>query len=77
MKLSSIMLAAIHFAALAQATNASTPPLLQESVVAALARLDPSPRLAVLIEAGMLEADNPALLSLKSRYEALLSAAAR
>ena len=37
MKLSSIMLAAIHFAALAQATNASTPPLLQESVVAALA----------------------------------------
>jgi hypothetical protein len=46
-------------------------------VAAALARLDPSPRLAVLIESGMLEPDNPALLSLKNRYEALLSAAAR
>ncbi len=37
MKLSSIMLAAIFFTALAQVTNASAPPLLQESVVAALA----------------------------------------
>jgi hypothetical protein len=42
---------------------------------AALSRLDPSPRLAVLVESGMLDADNAALLSLKSRYEALLSAA--
>ena len=43
--------------------------------VAALARLDPSPRLAVLVESGMLEPDNAALLSLKNRYEALRSAA--
>lgn len=42
---------------------------------AELARLDPSPRLDVLVESGMLEADNAALLSLKSRYEALRSAA--
>jgi hypothetical protein len=47
------------------------------SAAAALARLDPSPRLSVLVEWGMLEPDNAALLSLKSRYEALLSVAAR
>jgi hypothetical protein len=45
--------------------------------VAALARLDPSPRLAVLVESGMLEPDNAALLSLKNRYETLLSTASR
>jgi hypothetical protein len=44
---------------------------------AALARLDPSPRLRVLIESGMLEPDNVALRSLQQRYGALLSAAAR
>ena len=44
---------------------------------AALVRLDPSPRLAVLIESGMLEPDNAGLLSLKHRYETLLSAVAR
>jgi hypothetical protein len=44
---------------------------------AALARLDPSPRVAVLIESGMLEPDNPALVSLQNRYEALCTAAGR
>jgi hypothetical protein len=44
---------------------------------AALARLDPAPRLAVLIESGMLEPDNAAHLSLKQRYEGLLSAVVR
>ncbi|HEX2055316.1 MAG TPA: hypothetical protein VHF07_02410 [Nitrospiraceae bacterium] len=44
---------------------------------AALARLDPSPRLSVLVESGMLEPDNAALVSLKHRYEALCAAARR
>jgi hypothetical protein len=42
---------------------------------ASLIRLDPSPRLAILLETGMLQADHAALLSLKSRYEAVLAAA--
>ena len=49
----------------------------QPFTAAALARLDPTPRLGVLVQSGVLEPDNAALLSLKNRYEALRSAAVR
>ena len=49
----------------------------QPFTAAALARLDPTPRLEVLVQSGVLEPDNAALLSLKNRYEALRSAAVR
>lgn len=42
-----------------------------------LIRLDPSPRLAVLVEAGVLTQDHGALVELKTFYETRLSAAAR
>ncbi|WP_447597946.1 hypothetical protein [Nitrospira sp. Nam80] len=44
---------------------------------AALVRLDPSPRLAVLVEAGILAEDHGALAELKTFYATRLAAAAR
>lgn len=43
---------------------------------AALRRLDPTPRLAVLIEAGMLADDHPAARSLRKTFEQALAGAA-
>lgn len=40
-----------------------------------LARLDPSPRLAVLIDAGVLPADHAGAASLRAAYEQVLSKA--
>jgi hypothetical protein len=42
---------------------------------AALARLDPSPRLAVLVEAGVLPADHAGAASLRAAFEKVLSGA--
>jgi len=42
----------------------------------ALARLDPSPRLGVLIDAGILQADHAAVRSLRAVFEKALSGAA-
>ncbi len=44
---------------------------------ASLIRLDPSPRLAVLVEAGVLTQDHGALVELKTFYETRLAAALR
>lgn len=44
---------------------------------AALARLDPSPRLAVLIDVGVLPADHAGAASLRTAYEQALSNAPR
>ncbi|MEX5219730.1 MAG: hypothetical protein NW701_18020 [Nitrospira sp.] len=44
---------------------------------AALIRLDPSPRLAVLVEAGILSEDHGALVELKTFYGTRLSSLAR
>jgi hypothetical protein len=44
---------------------------------AALIRLDPAPRLAVLVESGILTQDHGALVELKTLYETRLAAAAR
>jgi hypothetical protein len=41
----------------------------------ALHRLDPSPRLEVLITAGVMSADHPAILSLRTAYEQALAGA--
>ncbi len=43
----------------------------------ALARLDPSPRLAVLIDVGVLPADHPGAASLRAAFEQALSKAPR
>ncbi len=43
---------------------------------AGLRRLDPNPRLAVLIEAGVLPPDHPAVAGLRATYEQALSARA-
>lgn len=42
---------------------------------AALIRLDPAPRLAVLIEAGVLSADHQAVTSLRTLFDKLLAEA--
>ena len=44
---------------------------------AALRRLDPSPRLAVLVDAGVLRPDHGVLVDLKTLYESRLASAAR